>query len=291
MPMDIEWTLAGGDFAIVQARPITALPEPVGEVPADWSVPDPTSLYYRASIVEQLPNPLSPLFATMAPGPISQTLLDIMSEVGLEFGDSLGFTTINGYGYVHMQIPARLWVDLLLKSPTFVPLFRDVVRRLREEYRPRYEQPVEAWSSRSLQSLTASELLAGAKEMLYRGVQYYTGVQTVIPLAVTSEVTFTQFYNRLVKRRWRSAGPDLPAGIRQRAHTCREIALRSRYLVPRASGSRCCAHRGAVRPGKRPACRGGAAGWRGGGSVAGVATSLPGPPGPVWAHAVRPGLR
>ena len=28
MPMDIEWTLAGGKFAIVQARPITALLEP-----------------------------------------------------------------------------------------------------------------------------------------------------------------------------------------------------------------------------------------------------------------------
>ena len=28
MPMDIEWTLAGNRFAIVQARPITALPEP-----------------------------------------------------------------------------------------------------------------------------------------------------------------------------------------------------------------------------------------------------------------------
>ena len=28
MPMDIEWTWAEGKFAIVQARPITALPEP-----------------------------------------------------------------------------------------------------------------------------------------------------------------------------------------------------------------------------------------------------------------------
>ena len=27
MPMDIEWTLVDGNFAIVQARPVTALPE------------------------------------------------------------------------------------------------------------------------------------------------------------------------------------------------------------------------------------------------------------------------
>jgi pyruvate,water dikinase len=27
MPMDIEWAIANGKFAMVQARPITALPE------------------------------------------------------------------------------------------------------------------------------------------------------------------------------------------------------------------------------------------------------------------------
>src|SRR5215207_811995 len=65
-PQDIEWALAGGEFFVVQARPITALPEPRADPPTNWSVPDPKGFYVRASIVEQLPDPLSPLFADLA---------------------------------------------------------------------------------------------------------------------------------------------------------------------------------------------------------------------------------
>jgi hypothetical protein len=64
-PQDIEWALARGEFFILQARPITALPEPRLEPPTDWGVPDRKGFYARASIVEQLPDPLSPLFATL----------------------------------------------------------------------------------------------------------------------------------------------------------------------------------------------------------------------------------
>jgi len=199
-PQDIEWALAGGRFAILQSRPITALPEPVGDVPINWSVPDPTSLYYRASIVEQLPNPLSPLFATMASEPIAQTLSDVLLEAGFDLGNSIGFTPINGYGYVHLRMSAQSWVQMLGKLPVVIQVFQTATRRLREEFRPRYERPLEAWKNRSLRELPASQLLAGARELLYRGVQYYTGVQTVIPVAVTSEVLFTEYYNRLVKQ-------------------------------------------------------------------------------------------
>src|SRR3989304_4871448 len=71
MPMDIEWTLAENKFAIVQARPITALPpearlpETEAPVPTEWKLPDPKGQYVRASIVELLPDPLTPLFATL----------------------------------------------------------------------------------------------------------------------------------------------------------------------------------------------------------------------------------
>src|SRR6185312_2259270 len=61
-PQDVEWARAGTTFWIVQSRPVTALPEPAAVPPTDWSVPDPTAMYVRASIVEQLPDPLTPLF-------------------------------------------------------------------------------------------------------------------------------------------------------------------------------------------------------------------------------------
>ena len=59
-PQDIEWARTNGRFWILQARPITALPEVEAPMPTDWTVPEPTAMYVRASIVEQLPDPLSP---------------------------------------------------------------------------------------------------------------------------------------------------------------------------------------------------------------------------------------
>jgi rifampicin phosphotransferase len=74
IPQDIEWALAGGEFFIVQSRPITALPEPMADPPTDWSVPVPKGTYWRASIVEQMPDPLSPLFADLAYGSVPAPL-------------------------------------------------------------------------------------------------------------------------------------------------------------------------------------------------------------------------
>ncbi|UCG24760.1 MAG: PEP/pyruvate-binding domain-containing protein, partial [Chloroflexota bacterium] len=39
-PVDVEWTLAAGRLSIVQARPITALPEPEAAPPEDWPLPE-----------------------------------------------------------------------------------------------------------------------------------------------------------------------------------------------------------------------------------------------------------
>ena len=73
-PQDIEWARAGGEFFILQSRPITALPEPAADTPETWPVPYPNGLYFRASIVEQLPDPLSPLFADLIDGSVTRSL-------------------------------------------------------------------------------------------------------------------------------------------------------------------------------------------------------------------------
>ena len=78
-PQDIEWARAGGEFFILQSRPITALPEPAADIPDTWPVPYPHGLYFRASIVEQLPDPLSPLFADLIDGSVSRSLRALMA--------------------------------------------------------------------------------------------------------------------------------------------------------------------------------------------------------------------
>jgi len=61
MPMDIEWTLATGKLEIVQARPITALPEP----PLEWKSPYPKPLLAHGDSIDLAPDAVSPLFATL----------------------------------------------------------------------------------------------------------------------------------------------------------------------------------------------------------------------------------
>jgi phosphohistidine swiveling domain-containing protein len=203
-PQDIEWALAEGDFFIVQARPITALPEPMADPPTDWSVPDPKGMYARASIVEQMPDPLTPLFADLVEDAVPRSLRKLMNEF---FGEDsvgendLGFPLINGYAYYYYRLATFWW--LLLKMPSAVRLLTSSgggQARWREYAHPRYAGIVEYREARPVDDMPAGDLLAGVEELLEAGAEYYTSVQTIIPLAAISEIMFTQFYERLVRR-------------------------------------------------------------------------------------------
>jgi len=56
-PQDIEWALAGGQMVLLQARPITALPEPV-----EWKAPLPGAWARHIRLGEWLGDPVTPLF-------------------------------------------------------------------------------------------------------------------------------------------------------------------------------------------------------------------------------------
>jgi phosphohistidine swiveling domain-containing protein len=209
-PQDIEWALAGDEFFIVQSRPITALPEPMADPPTDWSVPIPKGTYWRASIVEQMPDPLSPLFADLASGSVPRSLDKLMGEFfgsGVFREGEVAFPTVNGYAYYYYSLGA-FW-RLLAKTPAAFRLLMGSwegsgVMRWREYAQPRYVRTVEEWEAKPPEGLQANELLAGARKLLDAGTEYYTSVQTIIPLAYLSEALFTTFYNRLV---WREGDP------------------------------------------------------------------------------------
>ena len=79
--MDIEWAMCDKRIFILQARPITALPEPRATL--EWKLPRAGGHYARSSVIELLPNPLSPLFATLA--------LPLWNEALRALVQSLGF--------------------------------------------------------------------------------------------------------------------------------------------------------------------------------------------------------
>ena len=57
VPMDIEWTLSDGQIGIVQARPITVLPEPEPPIPEEWKLPAGAYAAMRNNIVELMADP------------------------------------------------------------------------------------------------------------------------------------------------------------------------------------------------------------------------------------------
>ncbi|MGX1162158.1 phosphoenolpyruvate synthase [Arthrobacter sp. SLBN-100] len=205
-PQDIEWARAGGQFFILQSRPITALPEPAADIPDSWPLPYPKGFYFRASIVEQLPNPLSPLFADLIDGSVARSLTALMAEaVGknvIRDGD-IGLPTINGYAYYYYR-SSGMW-RIMGRSLTAV---RSLVRGKahmgvagwREFSHPRYERVIKDWQAKPPAELTGEELLAGVRALLDAGTVYYTAVQSIIPLAATSELSFRAFYDKLVRR-------------------------------------------------------------------------------------------
>jgi rifampicin phosphotransferase len=203
-PQDIEWARAYGTFWILQARPITALPEVEATPPMDWTVPEPTAMYVRASIVEQLPDPLSPLFADLIDGSVTRSLQALFREI---LGDDVirdadvGLPTVNGYAYYRYSRSGM--GRLMIKSPK---AFRELLggslsgqARWRTYSHPRYRRIVSDWTARGISELSTEELLAGVQQLVDAAAEYYTAVQTIIPAAATSEVLFTRFYDAVVR--------------------------------------------------------------------------------------------
>src|SRR5262249_12455545 len=57
-PQDIEWAIAGGRAFVLQARPMTAVPDP-----AEWTPPEDGCWMRNFRLGEWLPEPVTPLFA------------------------------------------------------------------------------------------------------------------------------------------------------------------------------------------------------------------------------------
>jgi len=204
-PQDVEWVRADGAFALVQARPITALPEPAAPPPETWPLPYPKGAYFRASIVEQLPDPLTPLFADLIGPAVTDSIGELMSSLlgrPIPPGD-ISFPTVNGYAYYFYRTAGLIRVTLsmplalrgLARSTT-----RGGVRGWEEHAHPAYVGTVGRWGTRDLTALSPDELLDGVVALLRAGATYYTAVQSVIPLAAGAEIVFAAFYDRLVRR-------------------------------------------------------------------------------------------
>ncbi len=219
-PQDIEWcylpapagrggqpqTVGGdeGSFFIVQSRPITTLGQALPPA-IEWTRPNPKGQYMRGSIVDMMPDPLSPLFATLALPAIADVgMKEVMrpltrSEPHLP-ADYI--TTINDYAYMSAAFTPRQWWWILTRMMLSFPrILREGTPLWRDKIRPRYVATAARWQDRSLDALSLADLWAGAQEVNAAAMSHLA----VLMVATTgasagSEMLFTRVYEKLIRR-------------------------------------------------------------------------------------------
>jgi phosphoenolpyruvate synthase/pyruvate phosphate dikinase len=198
IPMDIEWTLKGDQFAIIQARPITSMPEE----PLAWTTNAvEATIMARGSFAEFVPDPVSPLFATLAVPIAKDATQKMMADfIGIKEKDSYLFEVVNGYVYV--GIKSKYMLKMILATITKTKKMLQSSRKRWVAVRAKSREAATKWQKNDLTTLSAPDLMTGVREIFGATAEYYTVAQSgPIPAASSSEITFGRFYNMLIKRK------------------------------------------------------------------------------------------
>lgn len=115
-PQDVEWAIADGKVHLLQARPMTALPDP-----ATWTTTAKAPFWRRDfRLGEWLPAPVTPLFATWFLPEIDAGFLAVMVR---EYGGGMHppfNVVVNGWCYSGIGRPGRLTASAFVRHPLFM---------------------------------------------------------------------------------------------------------------------------------------------------------------------------
>jgi phosphoenolpyruvate synthase/pyruvate phosphate dikinase len=217
MPMDIEWVLADGVFSIVQARPITALPDEPLPPPEEWELPHPKGRYMRASIVDLMPDPLSTLYGTMGISIYNRALVRFLNEITNSKKDVIPedlVLTIHDYAFMTVNFTAGEWWAMLSKlAPKLIGLIREGPDHFREVALPQYQNIVAALEGKPLAEMSEQEILKDARTLI-DAAMYHLGVLQVDTLGASagSEGLFTAAYERFARQEGDPPAPALLMG-------------------------------------------------------------------------------
>lgn len=94
LPQDIEWAFSEGKLHLLQSRPITDLP--VQPVELIWEPVPPAKIIYRRQIVENMPDPICPLFEEIY---LTNGLQSGLGENFSKLMEGALFVTCNGFAF------------------------------------------------------------------------------------------------------------------------------------------------------------------------------------------------
>ena len=197
MPMDIEWALEKDKLYIVQARPITVLPP-------EWVLPEKNVVYTKGSLAEPLPNPVTPLFATLGLELVNRAsallwvdMFDTSAKKLLP--DNGAYTIINGYVYLSAKAKPLLIAVKSLSPRSLRRTLTNSIMRF-EAARKEFEDVVKQWDETSLRTLSAQQIMEGIQAVFYAACIYFTRIQLTLPASSISETLFTKFFQGTARR-------------------------------------------------------------------------------------------
>src|SRR6266704_5368500 len=146
-PQDIEWALAGGELVLLQARPITALPDQAPE-PEPVPVEVPPGFWEREA--SHAPKPWTPMTLSALAEARNRAMRRAFAEFGL-LAETLEFAQIGGWEYTRLvplggkdrpAPPARSMPLLIRLVPRLRRRIADAVAAVRSDKAGRF---VEQW--------------------------------------------------------------------------------------------------------------------------------------------------
>ena len=100
LPQDVEWAIAKGKLWLLQSRPITNLPpQPIDVV---WTPNPPAKILCRRQIVENMPDPVCPLFEELY---LTEGLEHARGGKSLMVGGGPVYATLHGFAYQRADWP------------------------------------------------------------------------------------------------------------------------------------------------------------------------------------------
>jgi pyruvate,water dikinase len=218
-PQDIEWAISAGRLYLLQARPMTALPETV-----DWIPPTPRYWMRNFRLGEWLPEAMTPLFADWLLELIEQGYLRGMrSTVGTAV--PFQYAAINGWYYTTLpEVSPRLLARALVESRgRMIPIMwnalirvnndpvgadRAVLGRLADQWRteilPRYRRMV-ATAEERVGAATPAELVGIVDEVGTAAGEYLFSLAMVGGAAWKMEAPSPSSFAGTSRTGWTSA--------------------------------------------------------------------------------------
>lgn len=170
----------------------------------EWTLPNPKSQYMHAGIADLMPNPVSPLFETLAIPTIARVgvkeVLRPLTRSEPILPDYI--VTLNSYVYINAGYTLREWWWILSRMMTSMPrMLREAIPLWRDKIRPQYVAAVARWRDQTPETLSLGELWTGIQELNTAAMLHFSALLVATTGASAgAEMLFTNVYSKLLRR-------------------------------------------------------------------------------------------